>query len=201
MAFRLGANKRCTLMCSGDGKAFLEGMIVEETDLDVGAIVEVGKQRFEIAVPTGAVAPPRNVRNKEHLGLPCSYCDTPFTIEDCASAWVDGKFRICASCLAKGVRPQHLSDWRYSLEVGVDDPIAATETEAFQNEAPKLQKSPSSLVLLASGQRSRRRISASSNASIPAIDANNGDENGIIGKVTRVFRRCSSEDGSHDRDA
>ena len=204
MVFKRAANRRCELLCSGEGKAFLEGMIVEEADLDVGAVVEVGKQRFEIADPTGDIPSPRLVKNKEHLDLPCSHCGTPFGADDCTNAWVDGKFRICVACLGKGVRPQHLSDWRYSLEVDVDDPIeaAAQETEAYQRPQPLASRSSSSDIIPIGGSepRSRRRISASSSASIPAVDPSEEGQKSIIGKVTRVFRRRSSEDGSLDRD-
>ena len=85
MEFKRSANKRCALRCSGEGNkgAFMEGMIVEEADLDIGAIVEVGRQRFEIAVPTAAQGRPPLVKNKEHLDQACSHCGAAFTAEDC----------------------------------------------------------------------------------------------------------------------
>ena len=74
MEFKRAANKRCALLLHWGRKAFLEGMIVDEADLDIGAIVEVGKQRFEIAVPTAVQGQPRLVKNKEHLDQACSHC-------------------------------------------------------------------------------------------------------------------------------
>jgi len=206
MAFTLTSPLRCNLSCAGPGLALLDGMGVNEADLDAGSVVQVGKQSFEVAHIESAVTVPRGIKNAEHFEQQCSHCQAPFSTNDCANGWVDGPFRICSNCLTKGVRPQHLTAWRHSLEVDVDastdefNEVAGVETHAQGANRPRRTISSGPIPALSSESRPRRRISASANASVENTSAKGGNSGGIIGKVTRVFRRRASEDGSLDRE-
>ena len=101
MEFRLESPQRCTLLCSGPGKVYMEGTQITEGHLDMGALLEVGKQRIEVSVPTNELPSPSLGRNRVHYQKPCSHCQTLFTTSDCKNGWVDGKFRICTNCLPR----------------------------------------------------------------------------------------------------
>ncbi|TVR43255.1 MAG: hypothetical protein EA402_10005 [Planctomycetota bacterium] len=208
-----GPSARCQVRCEGQGVVELDGIAVQEADLDVGAELKVGRHVFRLGL--SAAGMPAQIKNPQHFGKPCSHCQTTFTADDCNRAWMDGDFRICLKCLAKGVRPQHLPQWRHALEIDVDaptedlplqsaidsGPMAAAQSEEPPTDAytaPPISMAP--LHSSASG-RARRRISASaiSSVDLPSAASSGG---GIIGKVTRVFRRRSDEttdDGEQDR--
>lgn len=211
---------RCHVCCEGEGSAELDGMAVQEADLDIGSTLVVGGHQFTLRAATqamGSGAPPglpQGIKNPHHFQQPCSHCATPFTAQDCAAAWVDGGFRICLSCLSKGIRPQDLAQWRHSLEVDVDAPTDELTPHAAQGSASSSSEIAPTQAYAQSAKgtssqplpgrpvegRSRRRISASSISSIDAPPTNAAGSGGIIGKVTRVFRRRASDDDHNERD-
>jgi hypothetical protein len=175
----------------GDGDSLVNGVPCLYSLLTDGAAVEVAGHRF--LVTAGAPADDEDedlAQDTASFGLRCSGCDGDWTEVGVEGSWQDGDHRLCAGCLARGLRPQHLSSWRHNLEVGLDDEDddeqAAIETASISDELESIPERSESQSPSAS--RSRRRISASQPLVVQNPD--NGERRGgIMRKVTRVFMR------------
>lgn len=107
----------------------LNGAEKQEAVLSDGDDLEIGKDRFAVVIQADAQARPQPDEHDEHdtqslapvaLDAPlsaasaieppvvCAVCDARIVPGSPGRSWTDGERTICARCLAKGVKPEHL---------------------------------------------------------------------------------------------
>ncbi|TVR12520.1 MAG: hypothetical protein EA401_08905 [Planctomycetota bacterium] len=130
------AGDACAVTVEGEGVAELDGIAVQEGTLAAGQVLQVGRHQFCVF----------DEAMSRHHGKPCTSCMSIFTLADCRQGWMEGQFRICRTCCSKGITPQHLPQWRHSLEVDDDDDANGTQevasTDAFATTDFQPQSQP-----------------------------------------------------------
>lgn len=148
-------SNRSAIRCQVNGTP-----IGTQADLKDGDRIDIGKQAFRLVA--------------SEL---CSVCDKPFDAVDRVKGWQEADRRICAACLAKGVRPANLANVSPIVPEGEADeetteavlpPAAASRPEAAESDR----------------HRRQRRLSASR---LAQVDQPAGNKGGILSKVGQVF--------------
>ena len=127
----------CQVEVEGEGVAELDGIAVRDGTLAAGQLLQVGRHQFCIL----------DEAMGRHHNQPCTSCMSLFSLADCRKGWMDGSFRICRSCCAKGVTPQHLPQWRHSLDIDDEgdapstDDLGSTDSFATTDFKPHRQDS------------------------------------------------------------